>query len=114
MTFDRDPRWVGGVSGRDFPSPLRRLLLCVGITPHICPPHRPDKNAYVQRYHRTYGQECLQVHQPSTLQEVREVTEAFLQHYNHERPRKATLLWQCPASCGVSHLAHLTSPPRAG
>ena len=35
MTFERDPRWVGGVSGRDFPSPLRRLLLCLGITPHI-------------------------------------------------------------------------------
>ncbi len=40
MTFDRDPRWVGGVSGRDFPSPLRRLLLCLGIKPHVCPPHR--------------------------------------------------------------------------
>jgi hypothetical protein len=25
MTFDRAPRWVGGVSGRDFPSALRRL-----------------------------------------------------------------------------------------
>src|SRR5207244_3168352 len=36
MTFDRDPRWVGGVSGRDFPSPLRRLLLCLAINPHIC------------------------------------------------------------------------------
>jgi transposase len=47
MTFDRDPRWVGGVSGRDFPSPLRRLLLCLGVRPHICPPHRPDKNAFV-------------------------------------------------------------------
>jgi transposase InsO family protein len=70
MTFDRDPRWVGSVSGRDFPSPLRRLLLCLGITPHVCPPHRPDKNAYVERYHRTYGHECLQVHRPSTLQEV--------------------------------------------
>src|SRR5215469_12786774 len=67
MTFDRDPRWVGSGSGRDFPSPLRRLLLCLGMTPHICPPHRPDKNAYVERYHRTYGQECLQVHRPSTL-----------------------------------------------
>ncbi len=47
MTFDRDPRWVGSVSGRDFPSPLRRLLLCLGITPHVCPPHRPDKNELV-------------------------------------------------------------------
>jgi transposase InsO family protein len=70
MTFDRDPRWVGSVSGRDFPSPLRRLLLCLGITPHVCPPHRPDRNAYVERYHRTSGQECLQIHRPSTLQEV--------------------------------------------
>lgn len=70
MTFDRDPRWVGGSAGRDFPSPLRRLLLCLGIEPHICPPHRPDKNAYVERYHRAYGQECIQRYQPATLQEV--------------------------------------------
>jgi transposase len=47
ITFDRDPRWVGSVSGRDFPSPLRRLLLCLGIQPNICPPHRPDKNDLV-------------------------------------------------------------------
>jgi hypothetical protein len=47
MTFDRDPRWVGSSSGRDFPSPLRRLLLCLGIQPQVCPPQRPDKNAYV-------------------------------------------------------------------
>jgi hypothetical protein len=67
LTFARDPRWVGGVSGRDFPSPLLRLLLCLGITPHVCPPPRPAKHAYVERYHRTYGQECLHVHQPSTL-----------------------------------------------
>jgi hypothetical protein len=42
----------------------------------------------VERFHRTYGQECLQVHNPSTLQEVREVTEGFLQHYNYERPHQ--------------------------
>ena len=96
ITFDRDPRWVGGVSGRDFPSPLRRLLLCLGIRPHACPPHRPDKNAFVERFHRTYGQECLQVHQPSTLQEVREVTEAFLQHYNEERPHQGRACGNVP------------------
>jgi hypothetical protein len=47
MTFDRDPRFVRGATGRDFPSPLVRLLLCLGIQPNICPPHRPDKNAFV-------------------------------------------------------------------
>jgi hypothetical protein len=88
MTFDRDPRWVGGVAGRDFPSPWRRLLVCLGITPHICPPHRPDKNGYVERYHRTYAQECLHVSRPGTLHEVGEVTEAFLQHDHHERPHQ--------------------------
>ncbi len=85
LTFDRDPRWVGSASGRDFPSALRRLLLCLGITPNVCPPHRPDKNAFVERYHKSYGQECLDVHRPQTLQAVREVTEQFVHHYNEER-----------------------------
>ncbi len=102
---------VGGVSGRDFPSPLRRLLLCVGITPHICPPHRPDKNAYVERYHRTYGQECLQVHQPSTLQEVREVTEAFLQHYNEERPHQGRSCGNVPPRVAFPTLPTLPALP---
>jgi len=88
LTFDHDPRWVGSSSGRDFPSALRRFLLCLGIEPNICPPRRPDKNCYVERYHRSYNQECLQVHRPTTLQEVCEVTEQFLQHYNHERPHQ--------------------------
>jgi transposase InsO family protein len=109
MTFDRDPRWVGGVSGRDFPSPLRRLLLCLGITPHMCPPHRPDKNAYVERFHRTYGQECLQIHHPSTLQEVREVTEAFLQHYNNERPHQGRACGNVPPRVALTRLADVAS-----
>ena len=105
MTFDRDPRWVGGTAGRDFPSPLRRLLLCLGIEPNVCPPHRPDKNAFVERYHRTYGQECLKRSRPATLREVEEVTEAFLQHYNQERPRSVPSLWQRAPSCRLAHLA---------
>jgi transposase InsO family protein len=98
MTFDRDPRFVGGATGRDFPSPLVRFLLCLGIQPNVCPPHRPDKNAFVERYHRTYNQECVQVHRPQTLEQVREITEAFLVHYNTERPNQAI-------SCG-------NQPPR--
>src|SRR5690242_19649088 len=33
-------------------------------------------------------QECLQVHRPTTLQEVRALTEQFLHHYNSERPHQ--------------------------
>jgi transposase InsO family protein len=88
LTFDHDPRWIGSSSGRDFPSALRRFLLCLGIHPNICPPKRPDKNCYVERYHRSYNQECLQIHRPTTLQEVQEVTEQFMQHYNFQRPHQ--------------------------
>src|SRR5215472_5241043 len=31
------------------------------------PAHRPDKNTFVERYHRSYGEECLQRHRPATL-----------------------------------------------
>jgi len=88
LTFDRDTRWVGSASGRDFPSPFRRFLLCLDIQPNVCPAQRPEKNAFVERYHRSYNQECLQVHRPTTLQEVREVTQRFMHHYNYERPHQ--------------------------
>jgi hypothetical protein len=42
LTFDRDPRWVGSSSGRDFPSAKLGFLLCVGIEPNGCPPQRED------------------------------------------------------------------------
>ncbi len=105
LTFDRDPRWVGSSSGRDFPSALRRFLLCLGIQPNICPPQRPDKNPYIERYHRAFNQECLQIHRPATLEEVRVVTEQFMHHYNGERPHQGR-------SCGnhPPRIAHPTLP----
>jgi hypothetical protein len=57
MTFDRDSRWVGSQSLRQFPSACCRFLLCLGIDPKICPKLCPDKNASVERSHRTLNQE---------------------------------------------------------
>jgi hypothetical protein len=111
MTFDRDPRWVGSSSGRDFPSALRRLLMCLGIEPQVCPPHHPEKNPYVERYHKTYGQECLEVFQPGTLQEVREVTEQFTQHYNQERPHQGRRCQNRPPAVAFPHLPTLPRLP---
>jgi transposase InsO family protein len=111
LTFDRDSRWVGSASGRDFPSALRRFLLCLGIEPNICPPQRPDKNAYVERYHRSYNQECLQVHRPVTLQEVREVTEHFVRHYNTERPHQGRSCKNQPPCVAHPNLPKLPPVP---
>src|SRR5215470_10779109 len=99
ITVDRDPRFVGAPGTGDFPSPLIRFLTCLGVAVHVNPPHRPDLNAFVERYHGTYDRECLKVHRPSTLEQAREVTAAFQVHYNTERPNQAR-------SCG-------NRPPRA-
>ncbi len=112
LTFDRDPRHVGSARGRDFPSALRRFLLCLGIQVNVCPPHRPDRNAYVERFHRTLNQECLQVHRPATLQEVREVTQRFEPHYNNERPHQGRACGNVPPRVACPLLPKLPPLPK--
>ena len=111
ITFDRDTRWVGSASGRDFPSAFVRFLLCLGIQPIICPPHRPDLNAFVERYHRSLKQECLLVTRPHSLEEVREVNAAFVLHYNQERPNQALTCGNRPPRVAFPSLPALPSTP---
>jgi hypothetical protein len=66
-----------------------RFLTCLGVEVRVNPPHRPDRNAFIERYHGTYEYECLRVHRPATLERAREVTAAFRRHYNEERPNQA-------------------------
>ena len=89
ITLDRDPRFVGAPGTGDFPSPLIRFLTCLGVVVHINPPHRPDLNGCVERYHGTDDRECLKVHRPTTLEQARAVTAAFRTHYTTERPNQA-------------------------
>ena len=89
ITLDRDPRFVGSQQQRDFPAPLLRLLHCLDIQVTICPPRRPDKNGFVERYNRTYDQECLRVFAPRDVETVQRLTVGFRQHYNYERPNQA-------------------------
>ena len=111
LTFDNDPRFVGSPSGRDFPSALVRFLLCLGVEPNVIPPRRPDLNPYVERFHRTLSQECLQIHLPRTGQQVQEATEAFLIHYNEERPNQARSCGNHPPRVACSHFPTLPAVP---
>jgi transposase InsO family protein len=118
LTFDNDPRLVGSPSGRDFPSALVRFLWCVGVVPNVIPPRRPDLNAYVERFHRSLAQECLQMHRPATLSEVSELTEAYLSHYNSERPNQARSCGNqpprvaCPAFPTLPAVPEMVDPDR--
>jgi hypothetical protein len=89
VTLDRDPRFVGAPGAGDFPSPLVRFLTCLGVRVRVNPPQRPDLNGFVERFHRTLEYECLRVRRPATLEQAREVTAAFREHYNRERPNQA-------------------------
>ena len=93
ITVDRDARFVGGTQYTDAPSPFLRFWLCLGVQVTVLPPRRPDLNAFVERYHRSYDEECLAVYRPMDLDSVTSVTERFRQHYNQERPHQGV-------SCG--------------
>lgn len=88
VTFDRDPRFMGSSGQRDFPSAFVQFWLCLGVQVDVCLPHHPQQNGFVERYHRTFKAECLQVYQPQTEDQVRTITTHFQHFYNEERPHQ--------------------------
>ena len=88
VTFDRDTRFVGSASADGFPAAWQRLWHALGVQVDLCPPQRPDRNAFVERYHRAYQEECLAVQRPADLEHAQQVTSRFQQHYNFERPHQ--------------------------
>lgn len=111
LTLDRDPRWVGSPHGSDFPSALVRFCACLGIQVHVCDPQHPQQNAFVERYHRTYQQECLALDRPTTLEQARQVTQTFVQHYNVERPNQALSCGNQPPRTAFPSLPNLPPLP---
>lgn len=111
VTFDRDPRWVGSHSGRDFPAAFVKFWYCLGVKPNICPPHRPDLNAVVERYHRNLGHECLKVKLPTNLAEVKELLPTYKQHYNFQRPHQGQACKNRPPMVAFAELPVLPGLP---
>ena len=89
IRLDRDTRWVGSWTAKDFPSPMLRFLQCLGIEPRVCPPRRPDKNPFVERYHRNFKYECQLIERPTNLLTTMEANQRYVRFYNYERPNQA-------------------------
>jgi transposase InsO family protein len=111
ITLDRDTRWVGSPAGSDFPAALIRFAMCLEIEIEVCAPRHPEQNGFVERYNRTYQEECLAQDRPEDLEHARTVTEAFVEHYNYERPHQGISCGNRPPRTAFPQLALLPPLP---
>lgn len=49
-------------------------------------PGKPNQNAYMERFNRTYRTEVLDAYLFESLQQVKDITQEWMYQYNHERP----------------------------
>jgi transposase InsO family protein len=112
IRIDRDPRWVGSWTAKDFPSPLLRFLQCLGIDPKVCPPHQPQKNPFVERYHRNYKYECQYQEQPQDLESTIATNESYVHFYNYDRPNQALTCGNRPPLVKFPHAPALSPVPQ--
>ena len=65
----------------------------------------------VERYNRNFKYECLLVHLPGNLGELREVTTAYQYHYNFERPHQGKACHDLPPRVAFPELPRLPGLP---
>ena len=112
LRIDRDPRLVGGYAGQDYPSAFERMCYCLGL-PHLekCPPRRPDKKGFVERFHRTQGEECFRLYRPATKESAAQIAQEWLNFYNQKRPHQGLSCANQPPMVAFSELPALKSVP---
>jgi putative transposase len=73
-----------------------------GIEIRYIQPGKPNQNALIERFNKSYRNEVLDAHLFSTLEQVREITEGWMKIYNEYRPHRA--LGRIPPAMYVGNL----------
>ena len=60
-----------------------------GVLIQYIQPGKPNQNAFIERFNRTYRNEVLNLYLFRNLEEVREITSRWLNEYNEQRPHDA-------------------------
>ncbi len=60
-----------------------------GVEIRYIQPGKPNQNAYIERFNRTYREEVLSTYLFEDLDQVREITQEWLTTYNERRPHNA-------------------------
>ena len=104
--------WVGGApaglklrsdNGLVFASKLyRRLCREYGLVQEFITPYTPEENGLVERFMRSFKEECAWLHNFTSLEEAREVIRNWIAWYNTERPHQA-LNYKTPQEAREEH-----------
>jgi putative transposase len=62
-----------------------------GIELQYIQPGKPTQNAYIESFNSIYRRHVLDAHIFETLEDVRTVTEEWINHYNTEKPHQSLL-----------------------
>ena len=79
------------------------------ITLRYIQPGKPNQNAFIERFNRTYRHEVLDAYLFESLDQVPEISAQWLREYNEERPHD-TLAGLPPASFRAQVIAARSSP----
>jgi putative transposase len=60
-----------------------------GVAVRYIQPGKPNQNAFIERFNRTYRTEVLDAHLFANLEQVQAITERWLADYNEYRPHEA-------------------------
>ena len=91
------PRYLRVDNGSELTSHLlKEWAENKGIQLLFIQPGKPTQNAYIERFNGSYRREVLNAYEFTSLAEVKQMTERWIQEYNNERPH-ASLNYLSPS-----------------